>query len=72
MDFAYFEESPMAARARLAGFSDALTRGAEGGAEGGDGGGWEAEIDEEARKLEKELDAELKELLDSDGDVLTF
>ena len=26
----------------------------------------------EARRLEKELDAELAEMLDSDGDVLTF
>ena len=68
VDFTYFEESPMAARARLAGYVDK------------DDEEFDGELDDdmleaaekEARRLEKELDAELAEMLDSDGDVLTF
>lgn len=66
VDFTYFEESPMAARARLAGFT-----------EGGDGdlGGMSegpAAVTAEAARLAQELDDELAELLDGDGDIITF
>ena len=65
VDFSYFEESAMAARARLAGLGDDQL-----GEERG-GGGVEG-FDEEAEALARELDEELAELLDGDGDVLTF
>jgi GTP-binding protein len=51
VDFVYFDENPMAARARLAGF--------------GEGG-------EDYDDLEQELDAELANLLDAEGDVMQF
>ena len=69
VDFTYFEESPMAARARLAGYvdkSESELMDEEYDAE------LLEEAEAEARRLEKELDAELAEMLDSDGDVLTF
>mmetsp|Transcript_15141 Transcript_15141/g.40718 ORF Transcript_15141/g.40718 Transcript_15141/m.40718 type:complete len:252 (-) Transcript_15141:255-1010(-) len=59
VDFSYFEESPMAARARLAGHGD-----------GGDGGDDEF-MDDEARE-EARLDELLGSLLDAEGDVATF
>jgi len=70
VDFAYFEESPMAARARLAGLAD-FGADERGGAED-DEEPLLSELEEEARRLAKELDDELAELLDSDGDILTF
>lgn len=92
VDFSYFEESPMAARARLAGYGDddlgageygevyGLGYGSDRSAadEGGEGGaglmgrGPTAEEMEEARQMARQLDEELAELLDADGDVMTF
>lgn len=71
VDFAYFEESPMAARARLAGYGDehevvAAATAAELTNE--ELGGEEVATD----ALARELDAELAELLDGEGDVITF
>ena len=79
VDFSYFEESPMAARARLAGYGD--DNGVKGYGEvyglgyGSDGEGAEvpsAEELEDARQMAKQLDEELAELLDGEGDVMTF
>ena len=61
VDFSYFEETPMAARARLAGFRDDGEEGLE-----------HDDLEDAARRLARELDDELLELLDGDGDVLTF
>ena len=65
VDFKYFEEAPMAARARLAGFVD------------DDGGepSYADDYDDEvaaARKAAALADEELAELLESEGDVLLF
>ena len=73
VDFSYFEESPMAARARLAGYADDPL----GTADGADGvgdleEGIHGEFEEEIAALQRQLDAELAELLDGDGDVQTF
>ena len=128
VDFSYFDETPMAARARLAGFGDGREGGvADDGAYDDDDGsvqpgpqyprpmqsmrwlrpelrvGWRrlgdylrprsaddhvapmrwlgspglagpmlSEMEEEAARLAKELDEELAELLDADGDIRTF
>ena len=61
VDFSYFEESPMAARARLAGYGD----GADAAADD------DAFMDDEARE-EARLDELLGSLLDAEGDVATF
>lgn len=61
VDFTYFEESPMAARARLAGYGDDA---------GDDADGFD--FDAEAKRLAKELDSELADLLDGHGDVVEF
>ena len=68
VDFSYFEESPMAARARLAGYGNERSddRGDD------DDDPLLTEAEEEARRLEKELDGELAKLLDADGDVQVF
>jgi GTP-binding protein len=58
VDFSYFEETPMAARARLAGFNDEYDE--------------DEEDAEEAAKLAREIDEELAKLLDSSGDIATF
>mmetsp|Transcript_21254 Transcript_21254/g.52936 ORF Transcript_21254/g.52936 Transcript_21254/m.52936 type:complete len:545 (+) Transcript_21254:129-1763(+) len=58
VDFSYFEESPMAARARLAGFSDKT---------GPPDEFWDEEMQKNA-----EVDDLLESLLDADGDVATF
>ena len=65
VDFKYFEEAPMAARARLAGFVD------------DDGGepSYADDYDDEVaavRKAAALADEELAELLESEGDVLLF
>jgi GTP-binding protein len=69
VDFSYFEESPMAARARLAGFGDDE---AEGGGVRASEDDFISELEDEAKRLERELDEELADLLDGEGDVLTF
>ena len=71
VDFSYFEESPMAARARLAGYGDARDDEFISGETGGDDE-FLTEMEEEAARLARELDEELAELLDADGDVMTF
>jgi len=78
VDFSYFEESPMAARARLAGYGDddtAMIAGYDEVYGLGHGSGTEgpsAEELEEVRRMAKQLDEELAELLDGEGDVMTF
>ena len=64
VDFAYFDESPMAARARLAGLGDERDDSHD------DVFPSEMELDE--AKALAELDRELADLLDGEGDVLTF
>jgi len=66
VDFTYFEETPMAARARLAGYGDEPAHGSRQDEE------LLTDEEEEAAKLARELDAELLELLEGEGDVLTF
>ena len=63
VDFTYFDELPMAARARLAGYGD------ERPADPDDPSG---EKEEDQAALEKRLDEELKELLDGYGDIVTY
>jgi len=64
VDFSYFEESPMAARARLAGFIDDD----EDDQDDDEGGG----VQEGARRKAKRIDNLLGEMLDSEGDVMRF
>jgi len=65
VDFKYYEETAMAVRARLAGYGDLETTDDIG--EMGD------ERDAERRRRRAEaIDKELRELLDSDGDVTLF
>ena len=60
-------------RARLAGYADKPAADADGGlAADADYDDFLSEAEEEAARLAKELDEELAELLDADGDVLTF
>ena len=74
VDFSYFEETPMAARARLAGYGDAEHQfGVDvSPEEGGDSRDLIGEFEEEARRMARELDNELAELLDAEGDIATF
>ena len=71
VDFSYFEESPMTARARLAGFGDDeyAFDDASGFVEDDS---FATPEEEEARNLAKQLDKELMDLLDGEGEVLTF
>ena len=63
VDFRYFEETPMAARARLAGFVDAPEE---------EGGELSEEEVERRRQRQLELDKELAAMLDEDGEVMLF
>jgi len=71
VDFKYYAESSMAARARLAGYGDD-----EEGDIYGMGAGVEGEMTprQEARRRRRErgMEAELKDLLDADGEVTRF
>ena len=64
VDFAYFDESPMAARARLAGFGNER--------EDSPQNAFPSEVEVDEAKVLEELDRELADLLDGDGDVLTW
>jgi GTP-binding protein len=64
VDFSYFEESTMAARARLAGFNDERRIAS--------GNLLDEDEDEAAARDRKAIDKELKQLLDSVGDVVEF
>ena len=79
VDFSYFEESPMAARARLAGYGDddgvsgyGEVYGLGYGSDGEAAEGPSVQELEDARLMAKQLDEELAELLDGEGDVMTF
>lgn len=65
VDFKYFEETAMAVRARLAGYGDR-------GEAVGLGEGGEAESAEDRGRRLAELDADLRDLLDNDGEVTQF
>jgi len=69
VDFSYFDESPMAARARLAGYGDEH----EDVSQYGDPNDDKAPLlSEEAALMAKKLDEELKDLLDAEGPVTMF
>ena len=70
VDFRYFEETPMAARARLAGFTDSGGEGEEGEGEG------EGELSvEEVMRRQREqqrLDDELADMLEDDNEITLY
>mmetsp|Transcript_58166 Transcript_58166/g.129660 ORF Transcript_58166/g.129660 Transcript_58166/m.129660 type:complete len:85 (+) Transcript_58166:936-1190(+) len=59
VDFSYFDESPMAARARLAGFGD-------------EDNGDEDEFGDASRREDERLDELLGGMLDQEGEVMRF
>ena len=65
VDFRYFEETPMAARARLAGFTDPEAEGEE---------GEELSVEQAMRRRREQqrLDAELANMLDDDGEITLY
>ena len=65
VDFRYFEETPMAARARLAGFTDPEDEGEE---------DEELSVEEAMRRRreQRRLDAELANMLDDDGEITLY
>ena len=68
VDFRYFEETPMAARARLAGFTDSGGEGEEGEGEG------ELSVEEVMRRQREQqrLDDELADMLEDDNEITLY
>ena len=68
VDFRYFEETPMAARARLAGFVDSGEAEAEAEAEA------ELSVEEVIRRKrqQQELDDELADMLEDDSEITLY
>jgi hypothetical protein len=64
VDFKYYEESAMAVRARLAGYGDPV--------EDDTGGEGDAREAERRRARAEAIDAELAELIESEGDVALY
>ena len=72
VDFKYYAESSMAARARLAGYGDDEEEGDIYGMGAGVEGEMTPRQEARRRRREREMEAELKDLLDADGEVTRF